>query len=175
MQPPVSTLFSFPPQIFMYDFISDYLLKLARRAQLKLSHTHTPITPESFYVAFYDVVKRDRIAPVVAFVNSHPIMFRMFKEDFVKRTLHMHTMNSIWLDACVFVLDGLCTARGSADVCCLFVAKVLQKTKKEFWNASNFSFFRTSMDKKLVISTFASARSSSCSRPKTSNCRIKKL
>lgn len=108
----------------MFDFVSDYLLKLTMRAQLKLAATHTPVTPESFYAAFYDVVKRDRVAPVVAFVNTHANMFRMFKEDFVKRTLHMHTMNSIWLDACVFVLEGLCISRGNPDVCALYVAKV---------------------------------------------------
>jgi hypothetical protein len=131
MQAPVSTRFSFPPQIFMYDFVSDYLLKLAKRAQIKLAQTHSSVTPDNFYAMFYDVVKRDRIAPVIVFVNSHPIIFRMFKEDFVKRTLYMHAMSSIWLDACVLVLDGLCTSRGTADVCGLFVAKVF--LKRETW------------------------------------------
>lgn len=58
----------------------------------------------------------------------------MFKEDFVKRTLHMHAMNSIWLDACVFMLDGLCASRGNADLCSLFVAKVFALSPANFTN-----------------------------------------
>lgn len=73
IQAPVSTHFTFPPQIFMFDFVSDHLLKLATRAQLKLANSHAPITPETYYAAFYNEVKRDRIAPVVAFVNSHQV------------------------------------------------------------------------------------------------------
>lgn len=124
IQAPVSTLFPFPPQLFMFDFVSDRLLKISTRTHIHLAQTHSTIIPDAFYNHFSEMVKKDRIAPVVTFINSHNAIFRMFKEDFVKRTLHMHTMTSIWLDACVFILDGLCNSRGNVDVCCLYVAKV---------------------------------------------------
>ena len=61
---------------------------------------------------------------VIAFVDEHKALLRLFKEDFVKRTLRMHSMVSVWLDVCISILDGLCLSRGKINICHLYVIKV---------------------------------------------------
>jgi hypothetical protein len=120
----LSFQFPFPPQLPMFDIVSDKLLKLSSTAQQKLSHQKIQVTPETFYKTFSDLVRRDPISKVVVFIDDHPAILHAFKEDFIKRTLQMSSMTSIWLDVCVTILDGLCIARGKADTCRLYVIKV---------------------------------------------------
>jgi hypothetical protein len=108
----------------MYDIISDKLLKLSAVAMQKLTSANVVPTPENFFKLLSELVKKDPVARIVAFIDHHDAPLRIFKEDFVKRTLRMHSMTSVWLDVCVSILDGLCLSRGVIDICHLYVIKV---------------------------------------------------
>lgn len=114
----------------MYDIVCEQLLKLSSAALHKLSsQANTKVTPETFYDSFNDLLQKSRIAPVVAFIDQRPLLLRLFKEDFIKRTLQMPSMASIWLDVCVYILDALCISRGKIDISHLFVVKVCALAK----------------------------------------------
>ena len=115
----------FPPQLPMYDIVSNRLMKLSATATQNLANADMVLTPDNFFVALLELVKKDPIARVVAFIDEHPTLLRLFKRDFVKRTLRMHSMTDVWLDVCVYILDGLCLSHGKIDICHLYVIKVI--------------------------------------------------
>lgn len=128
----LSRQFSMPPRIAMYDIVSDQLLKLLDIAVRKLS-TGT-ITQATLLDKFLELVEKDRIYAAVRFIDQHPSLLRLYKEDFVTRTLQMPAMKNKWLDVAIELLDGLCVARGKTDIVCLYLVKHFDEAKMTYLN-----------------------------------------
>ena len=125
--------FSTPPRLAMYDIISDQLLKLLDTATKRLSNriiTHDLLDEE-----FAELVEKDSLYPAVQFIDNNPHLMRLFKEDFVTRTLQMSTMKSKLLEMAVEILDGLCFARANKyGVPRLYIVKHFDEAKMTYLN-----------------------------------------
>lgn len=124
--------FSFPPRLAMFDVISDKMLKLLEAAAKKISSKI--ITQAELSDPFLELKESDIIHPAVKYIEANPSLMRLFKEDFVKRTLQMPKMHSKCLDMVVEILDGLCYARKEHGIDGLLFVKYFDEAKMTFLN-----------------------------------------
>lgn len=124
--------FAFPPRMAMYDVVSDKLLKILDAANKKISAKI--ITQNELDDPFAELLENDSIFPAVKFIENNPTLMRLFKEDFVKRTLQMSKMHTKCLDMVVEILDGLCFAREKNGIDGLIFVKYFDEAKMTFLN-----------------------------------------
>eukprot|EP00026_Physarum_polycephalum_P000017 Phypoly_transcript_00017.p1 GENE.Phypoly_transcript_00017~~Phypoly_transcript_00017.p1 ORF type:complete len:3587 (+),score=621.73 Phypoly_transcript_00017:1211-10762(+) len=125
--------FPTPPRLAMYDLISDQLLKLLDSAVKRLANkiiTHDLLDEE-----FSELAEKDNLYPAIQFIDNSAFLSRLFKEDFVTRTLQMSAMKSKALEMTVELLDGLCYARGNKlGVLRLYIVKYFDEAKMTYLN-----------------------------------------
>jgi hypothetical protein len=128
----LSRQFSMPPHLAMYDIISDQMMKLLDTATRKLSNKI--ITQDILVDQFLEFVEKDPLFPAIQFIDNNSFLMRLFKEDFIMRTLQMPSMTSKLLEMAVELLDGLCMARGKMGVVNLYIVKHFDEHKMTYLN-----------------------------------------